>query len=175
LPTSTNVSHCPRPKADAELAWFFPMAAQVGKTTRLFEVLAPGGTALGRLDFQVRSIRAYNTILERLRVMGDPDAGILACAYADRAWPSMLAERFGLLTGIMVRLAVAEAVSLPDDDDALSVLEMHWAERMAHALVLFDGINVQLFERKARVLFDRASRAYQRQRGGMSSVLVMLQ
>jgi hypothetical protein len=170
-----NDSDSPRTWAHRELAWFFPKVAEVGKGRRPFEVLAPGGSAPGNLDFQVRAIRAYNTILDRLRAVGDPDAGVLECAYAERSWPRELTKLFGHLTGIMVRIASAQSGALPDDDDARAVLEMAHATRLASDVAVYGRLRLRTLERAAERRFARAFSAYQRQRGRMSSILLTLE
>jgi hypothetical protein len=171
---STAVDH-PRVWAAKELAWFFPKVDVVGKARQPFEVLAPGGTSYGNLNFQVLAIRAYNTILERLRTIGDPHAGVLACAYADRTWPEVLSRPFGQLTGVMVRISAAQADVIPDDEDACAVLDMRTAARLAD-VVRSDGRS-RLFGLKqaAKRRFTKAFGAYEGQRGRLSSVLLTLE
>jgi hypothetical protein len=167
--------HSPRVWATEELAWFFPMVDAVGKARQPFEALAPGGCAFGNLSFQVRAIRAYNTILGRLRTIGDPHAGVLACAFAERSWPKELVRPFGRLTGVMVRLAAAEDAALPDDDDARAVVEVRTATDLARHVGWRRPAHLRRLKRAAAWRFDRAFTAYLRARGGLSSILLALE
>jgi hypothetical protein len=167
--------YCPRVWAQKELAWFFPKADVVGKATQSFEVLAPRGTALGQLNGQVLAIRAYNAILERLRTIGDPHAGVLACAYAERSWPEALATPFGRLTGIMVRIATAQSNALPDDDDARAVLEMRAATGLAHEVAVHGRAPLRMLRQAAGKRYVTAFGAYERQRGRLSSILLTVE
>ena len=165
----------PRVWADKELAWFFPKVDAVGKARRPFEVLAPGGTTFGNLNFQVHAIRTYNTILDRLRAIGDPHAGVLACAYAERSWPVALVTPFGQLTGVMVRIAAAEAEVLPDDEDARALVEMQTATRLAREVAVHGRAHHRSLQRSAKRRFAKAFGAYERQRGRLSSILLTLE
>ena len=165
----------PRLWARKELEWFFPKVDAVGKARRPFEVLAPGDTAPGTLKQQVLAIRAYNTILDRLRTIGDPHAGVLACAFAERSWPEALTKHFGRLAGVMVRIASAQSEILPDDDDGRAVLELRTAKRLVRDVASHGRRHLRMLEQAAATRYTTAFGAYGRQRGRMSSILLTLE
>ncbi len=101
------------PIADAELEWFFNVAASdMGDQSNFGRLLSPIRDDGERttLEEHAEATHAYRQIRGWLRAMPDSDAGVLQVAYEPRVWPRAVRDAFGLLSGIAVRL-----MSTPDD------------------------------------------------------------
>lgn len=150
---------------DTELQWFFTMAeSDMGSRSNF-------GPAIGQPhddspESRAQAARAHRTILEWLRQIGDPHAGVLQMAYQARPWPLPLREALGRVTGVVVHLGSAEAGPLPDDDAGRDELDLLTARRFAEALARGERASLAPLELRARVLLRAAVLAYEQARGG---------
>jgi hypothetical protein len=183
LRPAAPTEHCnvipllPAQIAEEELEWFFTLTeSDMGARSNYMEMLVPQRHREhhdAALERRVGAATARRTILDRLeRIEGarDSPAGVLQAAYAPRAWPLALREELGRLTGIVVRLASAEA-GLPDDQAELELLEQRTAERLAATLAMVGRSGLQRLRASARARYGSALRAYVKERGDGPSVL----
>jgi hypothetical protein len=158
----------PRGNADKELEWFFTMAeCDIAPRSAFVASLArvlPNESGDRTMEDRVEAAHAQRTLLRWIQEVGNHDAGVLKVAYEARPWPLMLREALGRLTGVVVRLAVAE-VGLPDDDRELDTLEQRTAIRLNEALAC-GAESVERLKLKASPLLGKAFAAYVRERGG---------
>jgi len=166
-PPSTILLFTPRGPADRELEWFFTEAeSDMGSRSNYVQSLSyvPPTLPDDTLDQRAEASHAQRTLLSWIRALEDFDAGVLKAAYAARRWPLLLRERFGRLTGLVVRLAAAEA-GLPDDDAALAALEQRTALRLNESTSANEEAVARL-ARRASPILKAAFEAYVRERGG---------
>jgi hypothetical protein len=163
----------PTGNADQELEWFFTMAeSDMGDRSNYASSMIHLTPAQQEdlLDMRAEAAHAQRILLERIRGMDHFDAGVLQAAYVARPGPLALREELGRLTGVVVRLAAAEA-GLPEDRDALEALELRTAERL-NAELAHDPGTVRRLQRRASAMLQRAFVAYVRERGGPDAPLV---
>jgi hypothetical protein len=154
--------------ADEELEWFFTMAeSSMGRRSNFEDSLRIQRHRRDQSESHVEAVRAHRVILERLRGMGDPRAGVLQAAYTARAWPVPLLLTLGRHTGIVVRLATAEIGLL--DDSHLARVEEDVARGLVETLYKEEGKLAPLRE-LAATYFDDAYDAYRRKRGRSRSL-----
>jgi hypothetical protein len=172
--TATDISDLdhfePGGPADTELEWFFTMAeSDMGNRSNFMAMLShisPNLRDDDTVETRAEAAHASRVIRNRLRVIGDPGAGILEAAYAAKAWPVPLLEALGRITGVVVRLACA-TTDLPDDDAELNVLELRTSNRLAEALGGPGRDQLAELCARASVLLRTAWRAYVQVRGGI--------
>jgi hypothetical protein len=158
----------PKISLDNELDWFFNRAeCDMGDQSNYLAMLGrygPGSAVPSPEDAAEAAHRARR-IRGWLRAMDSSDAGVLQCAYELRAWPVVLWDECGRLTGVVVRLACALDV-LPDERWALQLLEMARADWLAAQCphVAVDATLIRL-RREAQARFARAHHAYSVVRG----------
>jgi hypothetical protein len=153
--------------ADVELEWFFTMAAcDVGLRSNFLEVLHP--TLVPSAEDRVEALRAQRIIERRLSRLSAFDAGVLQAAYVARPWPVALRETMGRSTGVLVRLAAAEAVDghLPQSDTTLDALERRVGETLTLQLAQSGLATMSWVHAKASVLLRQAFAGYVTARGG---------
>ncbi len=153
----------PHGAADEELEWFFSVeGVELEQRSNFMDSLVP---VQHRADAEPSDeAGVYRVIFGHLGEVGDPDAGVLEAAYAPREWPKSLQSELRRLTGIVVRLAVAE-IGMPETVAETEVLEHRLAARLADALKRLGPKGVERFRGKAQAHFDRAYSAYQHERG----------
>jgi hypothetical protein len=153
---------------DAELDWYFNQSAcDMGAQSNYLAMLGleGPGSAIPSPEDAVEAAHRARIIRDRLRAMRSGDAGVLQCAYELRAWPVVLWDALGRLTGVVARLATALDPQ-PEDHDALQAIEMARAEWLARECERA-GAHRELtsLRRVAEVRFATAHRAYAALRG----------
>jgi hypothetical protein len=168
---STHAALDPVGPADDELDWFFTEAEpDVGVRSNYMDSLVPAQHRADTEEARFVAARRYRVVLERLRTIGDPDAGVLEAAYAVRPWPVSLREALGRSTGVAVRLRVAER-GMPADDAELDRLERQTAERLNEMVEDFGPAALETLRAKAAAHFRRAYRAYRAERAHGETVV----
>jgi hypothetical protein len=144
---------------NAELDWFFnEMESSLGLHSNFMAML--GRDSERTFEDYVEAARRRRRIRDRLVLIPDSDAGVLQCAYEQRAWPDVLVRRFGRLTGVIVRLACA-LDRWPSDRALQRVVEMARAEWLVPECVAGVGKTLGRLRTEAAARFSRASTAYE--------------
>jgi hypothetical protein len=152
----------PKVRVDDELDWFFNRAeCDMGNQSNYLAMLGRHGpgSAIPSPEDAAEAAHRFRRIRGWLRGMDSSDAGVLQCAYELRAWPAVLWDQLGRLTGVVVRLACA-LDPLPDDRRALEVFEMARADWLAQGLRTGDDATLIRLRREAQARFARAHDAY---------------
>ncbi|MGO8998003.1 MAG: hypothetical protein ACLQVI_32175 [Polyangiaceae bacterium] len=161
---------------DEELDWFFNRAeCDMGNQSNFLAMLGRHGpgSAIPSPEDAVDAAHRARLIHRSLTAMDSADAGVLQCAYALRAWPVVLWDQLGRLTGVVVRLACA-LDRLPAERRELQLLEMARADWLAAQCgraaldPALDSTCVRL-RREAQTRFVRAHQAYGVARRGRPS------
>ena len=161
----------PSGPADTELEWFFTMAeSDMGARSNFGAMVGerPPDTAESR----AQAARAQRTILEFLKQVGDPHAGVLHVAYDALPWPPVLRETLDRVTGVVVRLGSAQR-ELPDDTPSRRALDLRTANQFAGMLARSERTALAAFELRGRILLRGAFLAYERTRGGPRRPVVL--
>ena len=161
----SNEPHYAEPcgPADEELEWFFTMAeSSMGRRSNFEDSLRIQRHRRDQSESHVEAVRAHRVILERLRSIGDPHAGVLQAAYTARPWPLPLLLALGRHTGIVVRLATVQIGLL--DDSHLARVEEDVARGLLETLYKEEA-RLALLRKTAATYFDDAYDAYRRKRG----------
>jgi hypothetical protein len=158
--------------AQSEVDWFFAVAdGELGLRSSYIDMLVPGRHRVDPLrdpDRVVAAARAWRVIHGRLRAIQTEQAshaGVLQAAHTVRAWPRELRARFGILTGIVVRLVAAEE-GLPVSHDELERPERQVAERLASPFAAWKAGAFPDLRKRAAGRYGRALDAYVLVRGG---------
>jgi hypothetical protein len=104
----------------------------------------------------------HRVIRGRLKSIPDAEAGVLQCAYERRPWPVGLADPFGRLTGIVVRLSCDRA-TWPDargEQLAIDAVNAERLDEMIRAGGDADRRVLRELRRRAQLRFARAIAAY---------------
>jgi hypothetical protein len=159
-----------RPKVtlDDELEWFFNRAeCDMGDQSNYLAMLGRHGpgSAIPSPEDAAEAAHRARRIRGWLTAMEPADAGVLQCAYELRAWPVVLWDELGRLTGVVVRLACA-LDAVPADRRAQRIIEMVRAEWLAEQCpgATVDSTLSRL-RREGQARFARAHFAYSVLRG----------
>jgi hypothetical protein len=160
----------PARAVDQELEWFFNRAeSDMGLRSNFLASLgrhgpgshAPSPDEAVDASHQQRRIRGWLSAIE------DTHTEVLRSAYVQRDWPVVLWDRFGRLTGIVVRLACAHD-AVPEGLRAQERFEMNhaaWLAGECHRAAI-DPLFIRL-RTDAQGRFARATSAYSRARGNV--------
>jgi hypothetical protein len=158
----------PKVSLDDELEWFFNRAeCDMGDQSNYLAMLGRHGpgSAIPSPEDAAEAAHRARRIRGWLTAMESADAGVLQCAYELRAWPVVLWDELGRLTGVVVRLACA-LDALPQDRQAQRIIESvraAWlAEQCAGATV---DSTLSRLRREGQARFARAHHAYSVLRG----------
>lgn len=156
--------------ADEELEWFFTMEeSSLGLRSNFEDALRIQRHRRDRSDSFHVAARVRRIILERLRRMGDPDAGVLEAAYAPRPWPGPLLDELGRLTGVVVRLATRKVGVLRARDRPR--VEEEVARALVDSFKKEGGAELACLREWAETYFDHAYGAYRQQRGTSANLV----
>jgi hypothetical protein len=164
-----------REHAQRQLEWYFQFAetemTAPSNFGRMLASMSPGGYCRTPED-QAEAAVAYRRILGRLRAMPSNEAGVLQAAFEPREWPAVVRIRFGLVTGIAVRLTCSPD-TWPKDRRAQEAMDNERARDLAGLCARPEQQQtfLETLHARAHARFDTALAAYLRARGRGRSVI----
>jgi hypothetical protein len=158
-----------RGDAQEELEWYFQLAetemTAPSNFGRMLASVSPGGYSRTPED-QAEAAMAHRRILGWLRAMPNNQAGVLQAAFELRELPAVVRIRFGLVTGIAVRLTCS-LDAWPKNRRAQEAMDRARARDLAVMCTRPEKHQAFLekLDARAHERFDTALAAYLRARG----------